>query len=109
MGRLGKSVLKQRQTESPPKMTEAEIKELTQYQERMRELAEQRKAMKIEAESETEKIKLSKQEMPSGNVEVKENHYKELAPVAERMSSPQAGSETEAKPEPEIPHPKRQK
>ena len=81
MGKLGKSVLKERHSESPPKLTKAEIKELQEYQERMKELAEQRKAMKIEAESETEKIKLSKQEIPSGNVEAKENEFEEVAPA----------------------------
>ena len=104
MGKLGKSILKQRQSESLPKLSQTEIKELQEYQERMKELADQKKAMKIEAESEIEKIKLSKQEIPSGNVEAKEDHYKEVASVAERMSSPQP--ECEAEPEPEILKPK---
>ena len=105
---IGKSVLKHRQTERPPKLSQAEIKELQEYQERMKELAEQRKAKRLDAEGEAEKVELSKEEMPSGNVEAKENYFGEVAPVAERMSSPQSDSETEAKPEPEIPHPKRQ-
>jgi len=104
---IGKSVLKQRQTERPPKLSQAELKELQEYQERMKELAEQRKAQKLDAESEG-KVELPKQEMPSDIVEAKEDYFGEVAPVAEQMSNPQSGSETEAKPEPEIIKPKRQ-
>ena len=76
MGKLGKSVLKERHSESPPKLTKAEIKELQEYQERMKELAEQRKA-----ENEREQVEVTKEGVPSGNVEGKENEYEEVAPV----------------------------
>jgi len=92
---IGESVLKQKQTESPPRLSKAEIKELQEYQERMRELAEQRRT---EAEGETEKVQVQKEMVPSGNVEAKDDHYKEVATAQERLSGtqPQCESETEA-------------
>jgi len=62
MGKLGKSVLKQKPPK-PRKLSEAEIELLEEYQEKLKELAEQRKAERLEAEQESETQKL-KSEAP---------------------------------------------
>jgi hypothetical protein len=88
---IGKSILKQKPPEGQPKLSKQEIRELQEYQERMREQAEQHKTERLD-KVELPKVELPKVDLASGNVEVKGNDFAEVAPAMEKMSRPAESS-----------------
>jgi len=85
---LGKNIL----SKTPPrphKLSKAEIKRLEEFQERQRELEEQKKAERLEQKQDAGTQKLKSMEAPEGVTDVKDERFGEFAGLIKGMSRPE--------------------
>jgi len=89
--KIGKSVLGR--PGGLPKLSEAEIKALKEWEEEQRRKREEEKAEQKEMELEAETVSLPKEKPPAGIVEHKGEGLKELSGIIQRLASARSKAE----------------